>query len=231
MNSEFSSVEAVQKYLPLMYELAIRLDHISKAFDGNLGLSAPFAYEYAYFQFRRVCELIALGCLTLHGDIPALQKSSTKKEWNAERIMNLLHQNYSYAFPECISKYQDSLGWHIQANSKPNALSRSEFKDLYSECGHVLHRGTIKTVEISRDLNTEMYKKAMTWHSKLVDLMSEHAVTRSSQKGMYVISLKTNSGYPECSIFTEVRPGELSVHTQKMSVSDQLKHSYIAKTE
>lgn len=58
MDVDFSTEEAVQKYLPLMHELAIRIGLVQQAFDGNLNLSPPYAREYAYLQFRRMCELI-----------------------------------------------------------------------------------------------------------------------------------------------------------------------------
>jgi hypothetical protein len=63
---EFSTDEAIKSYLPLMHELANRLDLVAHVCDGKLDLSPPFAREFAYFQFRRMCEIIALGCLLLH---------------------------------------------------------------------------------------------------------------------------------------------------------------------
>ncbi len=65
----FTVEQAVRSYLPLMHELAIRIDLVAEACDGRLNLSPPYAREYAYLQFRRMCELIALGCLQLHGDL------------------------------------------------------------------------------------------------------------------------------------------------------------------
>lgn len=228
MGDEFSANEAVQKYLVLMHELAIRIELVAQAFDGRLNLTPPFAREYAYFQFRRMCELIALGCLQLHGDLPQVQTSSTKKEWNAEKIMSLLHRSHPHSFPQCVTREIKEGGWHIQANSRPNALSLEEFKALYAECGHVLHRGTIRSVESSREFKKEDYEKAVTWQQKLVALMNEHLIGRSTAPSFYLISLRTDSGYPECSTFTITGPGQLGVATQKMNVSDSVVHSYVA---
>jgi len=228
MDMDFSTKEAVEKYLPLMHELAIRIELVAQAFDGRLNLTPPYAREYAYFQFRRMCELIALGCLQLHGDLPAAQAQSSKKEWNAEKIMNLLHRNHPHSFPQSVVRTKTENGWQIQANSKPNALTRDEFKALYVECGHVLHRGTIRTVELTRDFTESDYQKAVEWQSKIVDLMNEHLISRSNGKGMYMISLRTESGYPECSIMDVAKPGELHVHTINMNVDDKVIHSYVA---
>ena len=61
----FSAERAVQRYLPLMHEVAIRIDLVAHACEGRLNLTPPYAREYAYLQFRRICELVALGCLQL----------------------------------------------------------------------------------------------------------------------------------------------------------------------
>lgn len=228
MESDFSTQEAVQKYLPLMHELAIRIDLVAQAFNGSLSLTPPYAREYAYLQFRRICELIALGSLQLHGYLSAARSRSSQKEWNAEKIMSLLHRHHPHAFPQSLTRTKAQDGWHFQANSKPNALTLAEFKKLYAECGHVLHRGTIKTVESTRDFTEADYKKAVEWQSKIVDLMSEHVIVRSGNEGMYTISIRTESGMPECSILDFTGSGELKVHTTNMTVSKNVLHSYIS---
>jgi hypothetical protein len=231
MDMDFSTKEAVEKYLPLMHELAIRIELVAQAFDGRLNLSPPYAREYAYFQFRRICELIALGCLQLHGDLPDAQTKTSRKEWNAEKIMKLLHRNHPHSFPQSSVRIKTADGWNIQGNSKPNALTLNEFKTLYAECSHVLHRGTISTVESSRDFTQSDYQKAVDWQSKIVDLMNEHLILHSNGKGMYMISMRTESGYPECSIVDIVNPGGLQVQTINLYVGDNIIHSYVANNK
>ena len=124
---QFTTDAAVQRYLPLMHELAIRIDLVAHACDGKLNLTPPYAREYAYLQFRRMCELIALGCLQLHGDLPVAQTQSTKKVWNAEKIMKILHENHPHSFPQSVIREKTEKGWNIQVNSKPDALTREEF--------------------------------------------------------------------------------------------------------
>lgn len=224
----FSTDAAVEIYLPLMHELAIRIEIVAKACYGKLNLTPPYAREYAYLQFRRMCELIALGCLQLHGDLPLVKTQAIKKEWNAEKIMSILHKEYPHAFPQCITRTKTDDGWHIQANSKPNALTRDEFKKLYCECGEVLHRGTIRTLANTSGFNEKDYQKVIDWQNKIVDLMNEHFVGRANDEGYYIVSLRTESGYPECSTFSIVESGNVTVANKKMTVSDNVVHSYIA---
>lgn len=213
----FSPDEAVQRYLPLMHELAIRIDLVAAVCDGKLGLSPPYAREYAYLQFRRMCELIALGCLQLHGDVPQAKTKSATKEWHAEKIMNLLYRSHPHSFPQCVVRAKTSNGWNIQANIKPNALTLGEFRTLYSECGEVLHRGTIRSLETSEPLQPADYQKVIDWQSKIVDLMNEHLIGRANQTSLYVVSLRTISGFPECSIFSLNSFGSMDVAVHKMN--------------
>ncbi len=230
MNKEscFSTEMAVQGYLPLMHELAIRIELVALACDGKMGMSPPFAREYSYLQFRRMCELIALGCLQLHGDLPYAQKSSAKKEWNAERIMKLLQNDYKYAFPQCVIRNQTENGWHVEANCKKNALTFRDFRELYSECGEVLHRGRIKTLQSSGNFTERDYQRVVMWQAKIVDLMNEHMIGRANSKGFYIVSLRTSSGYPECSVFDLEGENNISVSTHTLTVSDEVVHSYVS---
>ena len=214
----FSTDEAVRGYLPLMHELAILVDLVAHAYEGRLNLTPPYAREYAYLQFRRMCELIALGCLQLHGDLPQTQTQSAKKEWNAEKIMRLLHRSFPHSFPQAVTREVTSKGWNVQANSKPNALTLAEFKSLYSECGEVLHRGTIRSLQTAAPLAESDYKKVTVWQSKIVDLMNEHMVGRANGVGFYIVSIRTTSGFPECSIFSRNSSGGMNVAIRKMEI-------------
>ncbi|MDO8141477.1 MAG: hypothetical protein Q6358_08265 [Candidatus Brocadiales bacterium] len=218
---KFSINDAVHGYLPLMHELATRIDLVAHACKGRLNLSPPYAREYTYLQFRYMCEIIALGCLQLHGDLPQAQKQSAKKEWNAEKIMKMLHGDYQHSFPQSVVRESTSQGWNIKADSKPNALTREEFKNLYIECGDVLHRGTIRSIQASGFFEDVDYQRVIDWQSKIVDLMNEHFIGRAKGAGFYVVSLRTTSGYPECNIFSPNQSGGFDVATRRMSIEGE----------
>jgi hypothetical protein len=223
-SAEFSTNDAVRMYLPMMHEIATRIGLVAHAAEGRLNMTPPYAYEYAYLQFRRICELIALGCLQLHGDLPGAQTKSAHKEWHAEKIMNLLHREHPTAFPQSVIWEQTPQGVKIQCNSKKNALTIDEFKKLYHECGGVLHRGTIKTLEnslLAYFRSSDDYNKVPYWQQKIVDLMNEHFIGRAQGAGFYVVSLRTTSGFPECSVFTPNATGGLVVSVKKMELEQK----------
>lgn len=221
----------MQGYLPLMHEFAIRADLVAKALTGDLELTPPFAREFAYLHYRRMCELIALGSLYLHGDLPIAQQNALTKEWHAEKLMKLLHKHHAYAFPQSVEIIQSDKGWNIQANNKPNALKYPEFLKLYAECGNVLHRGNIRTVHSTGFITQADFEKTQSWQVKLVTLMNEHAITRANIKGLYVISLRTSTNYPECTIMDFMPDNTVNAKTIKMVVGDDVVNAYVSNNQ
>ena len=135
--------------------------------------------------------------------------------------MKMLHNNHPHYFPQSVMREKAPDGLHIiTANCKPNALTLGEFKKLYSECGEVLHRGTIRTLEANGKLTTEDYQKVFDWQRKIVDLLNEHVVGRASGRSFYLISLRTDSGFPECSVFTLNDAGGMDVINRKLTIND-----------
>ena len=218
---QFDEAGAVRGYLKLMHEVVVRLDLIAAACKGHLNLTPPYALEYCYLQYRRICELVALGCLQLHGDLAVARSRAASKEWNAERIMGLLHKHHPHAFPQCATATRKPNGWSYVANSKPNALTLSQFKALYSKCGEVLHRGTIRSIETERPPEKSDYDQLIGWSHKIVDLLNQHFISRSDGKGLYFVSLKAEEaqGGPACSVLTGFGDGSVSVANYNLLLS------------
>ncbi len=218
--SSFSASKAIRSYLPLMHELATRIALAGRICNNDYDIPFPYAREFVYLQFRYMCELIALGCLQLHGDLPISSSKSIKSEWNAQKIMNLLSKNYSGCFPQCVMRVKSDHGWGIKVNHDSDALTYSEFKSLYNECGRHLHRGSIRSIKDAGPLGQSHIEQVLRWHRKLVALMNEHLVGRASATSFYLISLRTTSGFPECSLFTRTSQNGLDVETFKLNIED-----------
>jgi hypothetical protein len=103
--------------------------------------------------------------------------------------------------------------WHYAANSKPEALTLMQFKALYGECGQLLHRGTIRSIELEAPIGQRDYEKVIEWQRKIVELMNQHVVARRSGLGMYLVSLKSENGLPACSVFSDFKEGSVKVAT------------------
>ena len=197
---DFPSDDILERYLHLAREIVIRIDLVAAACDGRLNMTPPYAREYCYLQYRRICELIALGCLLLHGDLPNVQSQKIKKEWNAHDIMKVLVRSHNHAFPQSVIVEREGKVLNYRANSKPNALTLDDFNNLYAECGKVLHRGTIKSLEDGEPIKKEDYDKIIEWSHKICNLLNQHVIARSSGRSMYLITLRTKEGGPSIEV-------------------------------
>jgi hypothetical protein len=71
--------DSINLYAAIMEEAKLRLNSIDMALGGATILPHQLVREFCFLQLRMLCELIALGCLTAHGDIEATTK--LRNEW------------------------------------------------------------------------------------------------------------------------------------------------------
>jgi len=217
---QFSVKDAACSYLPLMHELASRLDLIGRFCKRDYDIPFPYAREFIYLQLRQVCELIALGCLQLHGDLPIASLKTSKAEWNAGKIMHLLSRHHSHCFPMCVKTNAGPDGLSITANHNPDALTFDEYNSLYHECGKFLHRGSIRAMQAASPLNESDLENLVRWHRKIIALLNEHMVGRASHISFYLISLRTEAGFPQCSVLTKSTDNGMAVEQYTMSITE-----------
>jgi hypothetical protein len=88
--------EAMDAYSILMQEAKGRLSAIDTALAGRTGLPSGTICEFCFLQLRMLCELIALGCLTAHGD---LMTGKLRGTWQADKIIRDLEELHPKFFP------------------------------------------------------------------------------------------------------------------------------------
>lgn len=137
-------VNAISLYADLMSEVKVRMTSIRTATDNFTGIPGPLIREYCFLQLRMICEIIALACLTAHGDIKATQSKKLSKEYSAERIFKMLenlHPDF-YPHPSRMTKKGPNR-FHLEQVTD-GFLTKDNLLLLYVKCGDVLHRGSIK---------------------------------------------------------------------------------------
>lgn len=189
------------------------------AIDGRLGLQLAYAREYSYLQFRRICELIALGCLMLHGDLDHARSENARRIWNADKIMRLLGELHPHFFPQPATVTSEGGGHHIEANKVPNALTLKGLQDLYHECGDVLHRGTIRSFELEAPFRQSDMDRVNDWHTKIVNLMNTHIIARASGDSLYLVHVLSPSGGPECLVMNFDTTGAATMQIDRFTVT------------
>ncbi|MGE3580605.1 MAG: hypothetical protein AB7J28_04280, partial [Hyphomonadaceae bacterium] len=68
-----ATVARLNVYASLMEEIKYRHRALNLAAANKIeGLGPLLCEEFCYLQLRMICELLALGCLVAHDDIPAV---------------------------------------------------------------------------------------------------------------------------------------------------------------
>jgi len=110
--------------------------------------------EVCFLQLRMMCELIALSCLLIHGDIPAVRSKKVQKAYLADWIINQLERLHPSFYPQPGEQVHDDEGRVIELKTKINPyLKKEELLRLYASCGGKLHRGNLRNLAASRQID------------------------------------------------------------------------------
>ena len=172
--------KSCQTYARLMQEIKRRHSVIAEVLNQTIPMPQMAAFEFCYLQLRKICEVFALGCLAVHGDIPEVRSKLVEKTYSADQIMKRLIQIHPQFYPVPSKQTVD------QVTQKPieltpvgtGFLTKDELLTLYGECGNYLHRGTIRQL-LSKWEPTPDFEKITRWGSKLVALLSHHQIQTS----------------------------------------------------
>jgi len=175
-------------YKNLMEEVKLRLGVVATlvyADPATLGLPSQIVRETCYLQLRMVCELIALGCLLVHEDIPATKTPKMVKRYEADFIINKLEELHPDFYPEPIRRTANEKGFTIDGIDPAHGCTKEDLVRLYRHCGSVLHKGSIKKLLSAKSPIETKYDDIKEWRRKIVRLLNEH----------YIFSLSGLTGF------------------------------------
>jgi len=164
-------------YATLMGEIKTRVQSIYVSLSRiKADRNAPTAFtdvESCVLQIRFICELVALGALLAHEGL-GLNKR-LRKDWNAEAIFDALSKVNPHCFPHPVKAERDATG-RLNIGSPPGLfLNRQGLQKIYSECGRLLHRGSLKQAPIGFAKNYDV-DEINVWLNELKKLLSDHVV-------------------------------------------------------
>ena len=180
--------QAIDLYTAILEEVKVRISSIAGATTGSTGLPAKLALEYCYLQLRMLCELIALGCLTAHGDITGAQ-SKLQKEWSAGKIvtgLQTLHPNF-YPHPIWVAVIGNTA--HLDSVAS-GFLTKEELVTLYGNCGDRLHRGTLKKLLGHQPGPAVSFDEVTMWTQKIIALLTQHRIASFDNHSHFICTLK-----------------------------------------
>ena len=188
--------EVLTRYAGLMEEVKLRISAIEAAANGDTRLHSAFNGEFCFLQLRMICEVIALACLTAHGDAPVLQTNRVQKAYAADRIMTMLNR--------CITLLPQSNppdrpasadGGHIHRieDALPGFLDKPDLL-VYRKCGDALHRGTIQRLSPLKAKDHDDFAEIVRWGQRVIDLLGAHIIIFRDGERIIHCQLNSKSG-------------------------------------
>jgi hypothetical protein len=177
-------------YAGLMTEVQIRISAIQGAKSKPELLSPHLTEEFCFLQLRMICELIALACLTAHGEVQGAKSGKLNKEYSADRILNRLQNLHSDFYPK--PSKLNSLGphnYHVDDIEGP-FLTKADLARLYRHCGSKLHRGSLKKLLSSESLTPVDFTKIENWTDEIIALLDLHRIHLIDGKTVIMCQMK-----------------------------------------
>jgi hypothetical protein len=186
----------LDRYRALMEEIKWRLRILETAHTFPLPRLGAAA-EISYLQLRMICEVIAVGCLLVHGDVPASRTARLKKEYKADAIIGVLETLHSdfYAVP-CEIKYDlNGQPWGVvePAVTRP-ILDKQSLRKLYYEAGGFLHRGALDFV-LPANVRKVKFAIIQEWATKIRSLLHNHRINLIDDKRELWIDMQGPEGF------------------------------------
>ena len=182
-----AQIKAQHLYVSMLEEVKVRIDCINIALNGNTNLPERGAIEFCYLQIRMLCELIALGCLVVHGDIE--QTRSLHKTWAADEIVKRLGDLHPDFYPHPVRITFPNPG-HVHIEKVESGfLTKDDLIKLVGLSGNILHRGSLKTLVPPNRLLSTGFQGVRDWGQRIVTLIEQHRIGLLGGNAHFVCAL------------------------------------------
>lgn len=185
-----------QLYVNLMQELKQRIQIVQ---DTGMQVSKEAYYagvhagaEFCMLQLRFCCELLAVGCIAVHTDVP--QRSKLKREWNAQRIMSEFDHLKADFFPTPVRDHLDrGVGYASIVEHFDGALSKKEMLKMYHFFGENLHAGTYEKA-VKPQQRRHSFKILNDFTTQMMALLSVHTYVLFDKERLVRIAMHSARG-------------------------------------
>ena len=191
---------------PFLKRQRLDFPSITGAMSGGTALPAPLVQEFCYLQLRMLCELVALGCLTAHGDIKETQAAKLQKEWSADKIISqleALHPNF-YPHPIRMTIAPERVDFD---RLESGFLTKTELIQLYGKCGDRLHRGTSKKLPATmQQTKPPDFTEIAGWASKIITLLNQHHIASFDNLSHFICMLRRSESEDQAQVALALSP-------------------------
>jgi hypothetical protein len=179
-------------YRTLMVQIKERIAVIDGAKNNTFNLPDRTRYELCYLELRLICELIALGCLAAHGNIPAAYSQRLLTTYEPGFILSELEKLHPDFFPRACDrnvKSGDPIEFTVLEDGQ--FISKEDLRKLHGKTGNVLHMRRLKDLVKPIRLDFEQISK---WRNQIVDLLAIHMISLS-ERGKYVLVIMEDPNF------------------------------------
>jgi hypothetical protein len=174
-----TTADTLRIYANLLEEVKARnnvvLTILTDAKERRFAFPPYFLGEFCFLQLRMMCELIALGCLLVHGDIPATRTRRMRDAYSADWIIKRLGELHPSFYP--LPGDQRVVDGKVLGITPKLSqfLTKDNLISLYAECGSILHRGSLKGVIAERIREADLVQVSK-WTRQIVELLNHHQI-------------------------------------------------------
>jgi hypothetical protein len=166
----------LSRYATLMEEIKRRYSIIDKVLIGPFTMDPRTAEEFCLLHLRMICELIAIGCLVVNGDIKETRSGKITGLYQADAIIKALGHLHPDFYPRPGKEFVYSDGKVEILGVETGFLTKSELVRLYHKCGEVLHIGSLKRLPVNWNRTVDL-QAIRVWCTKIITLLNHHRIT------------------------------------------------------
>jgi hypothetical protein len=195
----------LELYMALMEQLKQRLQVVDSTMtmvgQGMHYAGTGPAIEFALLQLRISCELIALGCVAIHSDIP--QTAKLQKMWHAGEIIAAFEKLKEEYFPIAIEDIHFPGRPSQIVHKSDDVLTKEKLLQMYNFFGAKLHAGSFK--DHVRP-NKRLYSTAILndFVRQMKKLLNTHVFQLYEKNRLIRIIMQDPTGRVACNIFAAI---------------------------
>jgi hypothetical protein len=194
----------------LLNEARYRLNILGSLLTPGYPMPTEPLIESSYLQVRMLCEVIALGCLLMHGDIEETRSRNLETSYKADFILKKLSSFHSDFFPKPVDviRITDGNGEHDifePRRVEDGFLGRDDLIKLYQQCGSYLHRGNLERINENPGASSKAeLARLHDWSMKIGRLLTVHEIASRDLQTMMLCFLR-NPEDPSNSVVVTAR--------------------------
>ena len=161
-----------------------------------------FKNEICSLQFRHICELIAVACLTAQGDFQT--QRAFREEYNPQKIFNALRKIFPNFFPlptqVTLTPMEGGSAnhHHVAVNQSPEALTEKDITDIWSRSGDDLHRLSVNKYLERTFSKSPPLEPVVARANALAALLNTHLIPIGNPEALVYLDVRMHDDDDNC---------------------------------